>query len=72
MNRLNEEERAETAKRYAREWTEYCKATDSMAFASATGDFILVGWQRLDFQIFNLLHVRVLEEGIRVGRKSRG
>jgi hypothetical protein len=41
MKRLNERERAETAKRYAREWTDYCKAKDSMAFASASSDFIL-------------------------------
>jgi hypothetical protein len=70
MKRQNERERAETAKRYAREWTDYCKANDSMAFASASGAFIQVQFRRVDsLEIFNLLNVRVLEEGFELDGK---
>jgi len=68
--RLNERERAESAKKYAREWTEYCKATKSMAFASANDDLILIQFRRVDsLDIFNLFHVRVLEEGFELDGK---
>jgi transcriptional regulator with XRE-family HTH domain len=64
MKHLDERARAEVAKKYAREWTAYCKASKSMAFASAKGDLILVQYRRVDsLEIFNLLHVRVLEDG---------
>jgi transcriptional regulator with XRE-family HTH domain len=71
VKRLDERGRAETAKKHAREWTEYCKAHDSMAFASANGDLIQVQYRRMDsLEVFNLLHVRVLEEGFEFDGKT--
>jgi transcriptional regulator with XRE-family HTH domain len=70
MKRPNEGERAETAKKYAREWTEYCKANESMAFASAKGDFILIQYRRVDsLETFNLLNFRLLEDGFELDGK---
>ena len=68
MRRLpDERQRSEAAKNYAREWTQYCKDHDSMAFASANGDMILVEYRRVDsLEVFNLLHVRVLEAGFEI------
>jgi transcriptional regulator with XRE-family HTH domain len=59
---LDERERAETAKTLAREWTAYCKEHNSMAFASASDDLILVQFQKVGSgEVSNLLNVRVLD-----------
>jgi hypothetical protein len=61
---LDERERAVTAKTLAREWTAYCKGHNSMAFASAGGDLILVQFQKVGSgEVSNLLTVRVLDRG---------
>jgi transcriptional regulator with XRE-family HTH domain len=68
---LDERERAVTAKALAREWTAYCKGHNSMAFASASGDLILVQLQKIGSgEVSNLLHVRVLDRGFEFDGKT--
>jgi transcriptional regulator with XRE-family HTH domain len=68
---LDERERAETAKTLAREWTAYCKEHNSMAFASASGDLILIQFRNVgSLEVFNSLTVRVLDQGFELDGKT--
>jgi hypothetical protein len=70
---LDERERAEAAKTLAREWTAYCKENNSMAFASANGDLILIQFQKVGSgEVLNLLTVRVLDRGLELERSALG
>ena len=61
---LDDRGRAEAAKTLAREWTAYCKEHNSMAFASASDDLVLIQFQKVGSgEVLNLLTVRVLDRG---------
>jgi hypothetical protein len=67
---LDERERAEAAETLAREWTAYCKEHNSMAFASANGDLILIQFQKVGSgEVLNLLTVRILDRGFELDGK---
>ena len=69
-NPLNERERAEMAKTLAREWTAYCKKHESMAFASAKGDLILIQFRKVNsLEDLNALTIRVLDRGYELDGK---
>jgi transcriptional regulator with XRE-family HTH domain len=70
-HRLDERERAEMAKTLAREWTAYCKEHESMSFASATGDLILLQFRKVDsLEVLNALTIRVLDRGFELDGKT--
>jgi DNA-binding XRE family transcriptional regulator len=67
---LDERERAEAAKTLAREWTAYCKEHNSMAFASAAGDLVLIQFRKAgDLEVFNSMTVRILDRGFELDGK---
>ena len=68
---LNERERAENAKTLAREWTDYCKEHNSMAFASASGDLVLIQFREVGGrEVLNSMTVRVLDRGFELDGKT--
>jgi transcriptional regulator with XRE-family HTH domain len=67
---LDERKRAEIAKTLALEWTAYCKEHNSMAFASASGDLILIQFRKVGgMEVFNSMTVRVLDRGFELDGK---
>jgi hypothetical protein len=67
---LDERERAEAAKTLAREWTAYCKEHNSMAFALAAGDLVLIQFRKVgDLEVLNSMTVRVLDRGFELDSK---